>query len=193
MKRRLFVGWGNPDLISEIIRKHNQLTQEVENALNLHVDAHNALIDKTQQRTDMLADWLREHDESHLAHSDRFLTVSKALTDLQNQVSDLRSSMRGSVNALHARMDRAKFDQGDPGNYLHRLNQTEADIRELRQIVETNRQMCDGNVSAALDFMEGRINTLGTHNDSGTDSGADRKPDQSPDGASGLTGSAREH
>lgn len=116
-------GWGNPDLINEIVRKHNQLTQEVEDALNLHVDAHNALIDKTQQRTDMLADWLKEHDESVLAHSSLLDTLSRRIDYHREHLYQEIDIWYQAFSKIEARLDHFhwrlhKLEQGgvgDPG------------------------------------------------------------------------------
>ena len=70
-----------------------------------------------------------------------------------------------SIQALEDHLTKQLPASSDPGNYLHRLNQVEQDIRELRQIVETNRQMCDGNVTAVLDFVDAHYQRKGRLSD----------------------------
>ena len=101
-----------------------------------------------QTSINALKESLRYHESSGYAHSALFNRVYEYLRKLETRLDNLQPQL-----------------YGDPGNYLHRLNQVEQDIRELRQIVETNRQMCDGNVTAVLDFVDAHYQRKGRLSD----------------------------
>lgn len=130
--------------------------------------------------------------------AERFATLQIEITSAHDKLA----AFGGRVTRLERNVstlidkDYARDHSGDPGNYLHRINQVEQDIRELRiAIHEEEHEATRVAVSLghAIAELHERINRIGAHDNSGTDSGADCKPSESSSRASGFAGSAGEH
>lgn len=78
-----------------------------------------------------------------------------------------------SIQALEDHLTKQLPASSDPGNYLHRLNQVEQDIRDIRKSIQEDREETARftfTIGQTIAVMRQEINERGTHNDSGTDS-----------------------